>query len=54
MERYFSALKAALCNPSGGAADAVDYMERFYSPTRKHSTLGNVSPVVFEQAAGVA
>ncbi|MEX3583022.1 MAG: IS3 family transposase, partial [Burkholderia sp.] len=27
-----------------------DYIERFYNPTRRHSTLGYVSPVEFEQA----
>ena len=27
-----------------------DYIERFYNPTRRHSTLGYVSPVQFEQA----
>jgi putative transposase len=35
-------------------ADVFDYIERFYNPTRRHSTLGNVSPVAFERAAAVA
>ena len=26
-----------------------DYIETFYNPTRRHSSLGNVSPVVFEK-----
>ena len=31
-------------------ADVFDYIERFYNPTRRHSTLGYVSPVQFEKA----
>ncbi|NCT97589.1 MAG: IS3 family transposase [Comamonadaceae bacterium] len=27
-----------------------DYIECFYNPTRRHSTLGYLSPVQFEQA----
>ncbi|WP_342789591.1 IS3 family transposase, partial [Cupriavidus campinensis] len=26
-----------------------DYIERFYNPTRRHSTLGYVSPIEFEK-----
>ena len=26
-----------------------DYIETFYNPTRRHSSLGNVSPMVFEK-----
>ena len=26
-----------------------DYIETFYNPTRRHSSLGNISPVVFEK-----
>jgi putative transposase len=29
-------------------ADVFDYIERFYNPRRRHSTLGYVSPVQFE------
>ena len=29
-------------------ADLQDYIERFYHPQRRHSTLGYLSPVVFE------
>ncbi len=25
-----------------------DYIETFYNPTRRHSSLGNISPVAFE------
>jgi len=31
-------------------SDVFDYIERFYNPTRRHSTLGYVSPVEFEEA----
>jgi len=34
-------------------ADVFDYIERFYNPMRRHSTLGYVSPVQFEQAQKV-
>lgn len=29
-------------------ADIFDYMERFYNPKRRHSTIGYISPVQFE------
>jgi HEPN domain-containing protein len=32
-------------------ADVFDYIERFYNPIRRHSTLGNLSPIAFERAA---
>lgn len=31
-------------------AEVFDYIERFYNPTRRHSTLGYVSPIEFEKA----
>lgn len=31
-------------------SDVFDYIERFYNPTRRHSTLGYVSPIQFEEA----
>ena len=31
-----------------------DYIERFYNPTRMHSTLGYLSPMDFEKQADVA
>ncbi len=34
-------------------ADVFDYIERFYNPTRRHSTLGHLSPMDFEKKAGV-
>lgn len=35
-------------------ADVFDYIERFYDPTRRHSTLGYLSPMGFERQAQVA
>lgn len=35
-------------------ADVFDYIERFYNPTRRHSTLGYLSPMEFEKLANVA
>jgi hypothetical protein len=29
-------------------ADVFDYIERFYNPKRRHSTIGCLSPVQFE------
>ncbi len=33
-------------------ADAFDYIECFYNPKRRHSTIGYLSPVEFEMQAG--
>lgn len=55
MESFFSTLKIERCERRyyGGRqearADVFDYIERFYNPIRRHSTLGNKSPVAFEQ-----
>ena len=38
--------------PQGSAI--FDYIERFYNPVRRHSTLGNKSPVNYELAAAAA
>jgi len=35
-------------------ADVFDYVECFYNPTRRHSTLGYLSLIHFEREAGVA
>lgn len=59
-ESFFSTLKTERTNrkhyPTRNAAraDIFDYIERFYNPIRRHSTLGNVSPANFERAAVVA
>ncbi len=60
MESFFSTLKtertAAKVYRSRDAAgaDVFDYIERFYNPRRRHSTLGYISPVHFEEQAGLA
>jgi len=35
-------------------ADVFDYIERFYNPRRRHSTLGYLSPVDYEKQATLA
>ncbi|HVS26539.1 MAG TPA: IS3 family transposase, partial [Burkholderiales bacterium] len=35
-------------------ADVFDYIERFYNPRRRHSTLGYVSPMEFENQMQLA
>jgi putative transposase len=57
MEIFFSTLKTERANPkhyhtrNAARADVFDYIERFYNPIRRDSTLGNISPVAFERAA---
>ena len=56
MESFFSSLKIERTarknyrTRSEARADVFDYIERFYNPTRRHSTLGYVSPIAFEKA----
>jgi putative transposase len=60
MESFFSTLKTERTNRrhystrDAARADVFDYVERFYNPLRRHSTLGNLSPANFERAAEVA
>jgi putative transposase len=35
-------------------ANVFDYIERFYNPKRRHSTLGYLSPIKFERMAELA
>jgi putative transposase len=35
-------------------ADVFDYIERFYKPKRRHSTLDYLSPMEFEMRAKLA
>ena len=35
-------------------ADVFDYIERFYNPKRRHSTIGYLSPMEFERQVGLA
>ena len=34
--------------------DVFDYIERFYNPRRRHSTLGYLSPIAFEEQEALA
>ena len=60
MESFFSSLKTErIANETyrirnQARVDMVDYVECFYNPTRRHSTLGYLSPVDFERKADVA
>jgi len=56
MESFFSSLKTERTarkvyrSREQARADVFDYIERFYNPTRRHSTMGYVSPIDFEKA----
>ncbi len=56
MESFFSSMKTERTarkvyrTREQARADVFDYIERFYNPTRRHSTLGYVSPVQYEEA----
>ena len=39
---------------NSNVADVFDYIERFYNPKRRHSTIGYMSPMDFEVKAGLA
>ena len=59
MESFFSSLKTERIarkvyhTRDQARADVFDYVERFYNPTRRHSTIGYVSPMEFERIAAV-
>ena len=54
MESFFSSMKTERIarkvyrTRDDVKADVFDYIERFYNPTRRHSTLGYVSLIEFE------
>jgi putative transposase len=58
-ESFFSTLKTERCERRRYAtrnearADVFDFIERFYNPIRRHSTLGYVSPATYEAATAV-
>jgi putative transposase len=60
MESFFSSLKTERVgrkvyrSRDEARADVFDYVERFYNPTRRHSTIGYKSPIDFEREVGVA
>ena len=55
MESFFSTVKTELADRFDNCGDAktalFEYIEVFYNQRRRHSTLGYVSPAVFEQRA---
>jgi len=60
MESFFKSLKTERVDHkvyrsrAEAKADIFDYIERFYNPKRRHSTLGYISPIRFEQQMGLA
>jgi len=60
MESFFSTLKTERTSQSNyttrdqARADVFDYVERFYNPRRRHSTLHYLSPVRFEELHAAA
>ena len=60
MESVFSSLKTERIarktyrTRNQAKAEVFDYIERFYNLTRRHSTLGYLSPIDFERQAKVA
>ena len=59
MESFFGTLKKERVHRKEyrtreqAKADVFDYVERFYNPYRRHSTIGYVSPADYELAAGL-
>ena len=60
MESFFSSLKTERVaskvyrTRDEARADVFDYIERFYNPRRRHSTLGYLSPIAFEEQEALA
>ena len=60
MESFFSSLKTERTarkvyrTRDDARADVFDYIERFYNRRRRHSTLGYLSPIEFEERAKLA
>jgi len=60
MESFFSSLKTERTarktyrTRDDAKADVFDYIERFYNPHRRHSTLGYLSPIAFEEGDALA
>lgn len=57
MESFFSSLKTERVRQrtyrtrKQARVDVFDYIERFYNPMRRHSTIGYISPMTFEERA---
>ncbi len=60
MESFFSSLKTERTalkdyrTRNDARADVFDYIETFYNPKRRHSTLGYLSPVAYEERMRLA
>ena len=60
MESFFSSLKTERTarkvyrSRNEAKADVFDYIECFYNPKRRHSTIGYLSPMEFERQVGLA
>ena len=60
MESFFSTLKTERTarkvyqTRDQARADVFDYIERFYNLRRRHSTLGYVSPIAYEDKMRLA
>jgi putative transposase len=60
MESFFSSLKTERTTRriyrtrEDAKTDVFDYIERFYNPKRRYSTIGYLSPMEFERQAGLA
>jgi putative transposase len=56
MESFFSSMKTERVarkvyrTRDAARADMFDYIERFYNPRRRHSAIGCLSPMEFEEA----
>jgi len=56
MESFFSSMKSERVHRcryrtrDEARSDIFDYIERFYNPQRRHSTLDYVSPVTYERS----
>jgi putative transposase len=59
MESFFSSMKTERTERKRyrtrdeARADVFDYIERFYNPVRRHSTIGYISPMAFEMQAAL-
>ena len=60
MESFFATLKTErtarkiYLSRNQARADIFDFIERFYNPKRRHSTIGYLSPIEFERKAGLS
>ena len=60
MESFFSSMKIVCVHRSrfrtrdNAKTEVFDYIERFYNPRRRYSTLGGISPMAFKKQFGRA